>query len=161
MAESKTKLPDGWTLVHEQEPSVVTTPGKDATTLVARPGNYVAARRAPGGGDGLIEQQGESMEQLVERINDWQGVQPNPNPNTEDGNRELSDEEKIESAKATAMQQITHNARAGGHVDLTPAPKKGKAKAAYVSAKPEVTSEIVEGPAAETAIRQGPQSTEG
>lgn len=150
MAEKKTaSLPEGWTWFHEQDALI------EGGILIKSP-NYIAHKRHD---SSMVEAQGETRDQVVERAEAWESGQPAPNPATEDGNRELSDEEKIESAKATAMGQVTQGAKVGGHVDLTPAAKKSKAKAAIVSVKPNVDHEVVTGEAAEDKIVSGPKST--
>ena len=74
---------EGWKVDHAEPAQVVDTSGgrSAVATMVIKPGEYRGWKRHPGG-TGLVEQTGDTPEQLAARIQAWEASQL---PTTEGG----------------------------------------------------------------------------
>jgi hypothetical protein len=104
---------EGWRVDHAQAAQIATTEG--GAVVSVRPAEYRAWKRSPAG-DTLIEVTGDSQEQLAARIEGWEASQ---NP-TEPG--QPSEEQIMNSAKATLHMSTTADARPAVDVDVRTEP---------------------------------------
>src|SRR5262249_2451792 len=130
MEEMSNKLPGGWLMYHAQEPQSVQAAGG---AIQFKPGSFIAHKR---GGGTRIEQQADSLDELVTKLLEYEATKVVPNPLTEDGNRVLSDEEKLNNAAATASMDVSQAARSAVTVDLTPVGEAPQPKSATVKVGP-------------------------
>jgi hypothetical protein len=127
-AEAAIKDYDGWTVAHAQAPTATTAPGADGSTVsVVKPGALVATRRA---GLTLVEQHGETPEQLAERVADWEASQAATEP------RVPTAEQVKNGASATLHQAITAGAREAVDVVLPQEQQKVEGKSTRLVANP-------------------------
>ena len=101
VAELQASVPEGWTVDHAEAPSVVNVQGG---TVQVKGGEYRAWKRSVTGTN-LVEQTGDTPQQLAARIADWEAAQqPAEQP-------EPTAEQIANSQAATAHMSITSDAR--------------------------------------------------
>jgi hypothetical protein len=117
---------DGWQLTHEAAPRSVNT---GHGTFLVEEGQFIASKRV----DLTVHDVfASSPEQLADRIEAYEQARPDPNA-TPVGPTE---EQLLNSAKATLGTLVTAGARPSVDVDLTPAKEKATPKAVNLSVPP-------------------------
>jgi hypothetical protein len=104
---------EGWRVDHAQAAQAIQT--SDGMVVGVKPAEYRAWKRSPNG-DTLIEVTGDSSEQLAARIEDWEASQNPAEP------AQPSEEQIMNSAKATLHMATTADARPAVDVDVRTEP---------------------------------------
>lgn len=116
---------DGWQILHQADAQVAAAKAPDGGTVqTVSPAVYVAGKRV---GLGIVEFTSSSLDDLKAKIEGWEQAQPASEPAS------ASEEQILNSAKATLHQSVTSGARPAVDVDLTPAQDKVKPKATNLS----------------------------
>lgn len=145
------KAGDGWQVFHAQPATTQQASGfaGGVAALTVTSASYIAHKRVD---TTLVEAQGDSPEQLADRIADWERGRASTEPTVP------TDEQIMNSAKATLHMAITSDARPAIDVDVTVPSKKAEPKARRLRVNPPI-EEVKLSKEDQTLAGQQPPST--
>jgi hypothetical protein len=125
------KAGDGWQVFHAKPATAAQAQGfgGGVAAMTVTPASYIAHKRLDAT---LLEMHGETPEQLAERIADWERGRPAAEPT------QPTEEQILNSAKATLHMAITSDARPAIDVDVTVPSKKAEPKARRLRVNPPI-----------------------